>query len=134
VLMLPIIVRAAEEALLLVPSEMRQASIGIGATRFQTITQIVIPTAMPALTTGIVLALGRAAGEAAPLLFTAFNNNFWSNDLFQPVATLPVLIYFFSIIPYKASQDLAWAAAMMLVFIVLIFSIAARFFSRQKVV
>lgn len=132
VLMLPIIVRATEEALLLVPNEMRQAAMGIGATRFQMVASIVIPAALPALITGIVLALGRAAGEAAPLLFTAFNNNFWSHDLFQPVATLPVLIYFFSIIPYKASQDLAWAAAMMLVAIVLIFSIAARFFSRQK--
>ncbi|MEA5419774.1 phosphate ABC transporter permease PstA [Spirulina sp. CCNP1310] len=132
VLMLPIIVRATEEALLLVPNEMRQAAMGIGATRFQMVANIVIPAALPALITGIVLALGRAAGEAAPLLFTAFNNNFWSHDLFQPVATLPVLIYFFSIIPYKASQDLAWAAAMMLVMLVLIFSIAARFFSRQK--
>jgi len=132
VLMLPIIVRATEEALLLVPNEMRQAAMGIGATRFQMVASIVIPAALPALITGIVLALGRAAGEAAPLLFTAFNNNFWSHDLFQPVATLPVLIYFFSIIPYKASQDLAWAAAMMLVAIVLVFSIAARFFSRQK--
>lgn len=132
VLMLPIIVRATEEALLLVPNEMRQAAMGIGATRFQMVASIVIPAALPALITGIVLALGRAAGEAAPLLFTAFNNNFWSYDLFQPVATLPVLIYFFSIIPYKASQDLAWAAAMMLVGLVLVFSIAARFFSRQK--
>lgn len=132
VLMLPIIVRATEEALLLVPNEMRQAAMGIGATRFQMVANIVIPAALPALITGIILALGRAAGEAAPLLFTAFNNNFWSHDLFQPVATLPVLIYFFSIIPYKASQDLAWAAAMMLVMLVLIFSIAARFFSRQK--
>ncbi|TVQ58427.1 MAG: phosphate ABC transporter permease PstA [Spirulina sp. DLM2.Bin59] len=132
VLMLPIIVRATEEALLLVPNEMRQAAMGIGATRFQMVANIVIPAALPALITGIVLALGRAAGEAAPLLFTAFNNNFWSHDPLQPVATLPVLIYFFSIIPYKASQELAWAAAMMLVAIVLIFSIAARFFSRQK--
>jgi phosphate transport system permease protein len=132
VLMLPIIVRATEEALLLVPNEMRQAAYGIGTTRFQMVSRIVLPAALPALVTGVVLALARAAGEAAPLLFTAFNNNFWSRDLFNPVATLPVLIYFFSIIPYKASQDLAWAAAMVLVAIVLIFSVAARFFSRQK--
>ncbi len=132
VLMLPIILRATEEALLLVPNEMRQAALAVGATRFQMVVKIVIPAAMSALVTGIVLALARAAGEAAPLLFTAFNNNFWSTDPFRPVATLPVLIYFFSIIPYKASQDLAWAAAIVLLAVVLIFSVTARFFSRQK--
>lgn len=132
VLMLPIIVRATEEALLLVPNEMRLASLGIGATQFQTISQIVLPAAATSIVTGVVLAVARAAGEAAPLLFTAFNNNFWATDIWQPVATLPVLIYFFSIIPYKASQELAWAAALVLLAIVLIFSITARFFSRQK--
>ncbi|WP_017306656.1 phosphate ABC transporter permease PstA [Spirulina subsalsa] len=132
VLMLPIIVRATEEALLLVPNEMRQAAIGVGSTRFQMVISIVIPAALPAIITGVVLALARAAGEAAPLLFTAFNNNFWSTDPSRPVATLPVLIYFFSIIPYKASQDLAWAAAMVLVAIVLIFSIVARLAGKQK--
>ncbi len=132
VLMLPIIVRATEEALLLVPNEMRLASLGIGATQFQTISQIVLPAAATSIVTGVVLAVARAAGEAAPLLFTAFNNNFWATDIWQPVATLPVLIYFFSIIPYKASLELAWAAALVLLAIVLIFSITARFFSRQK--
>ncbi len=132
VLMLPIIVRATEEALLLVPNEMRLASLGVGATQFQTISQIVLPAAAVSIVTGVVLAVARAAGEAAPLLFTAFNNNFWAADIWQPVATLPVLIYFFSIIPYKASQELAWAAALVLLAIVLIFSITARFLSRQK--
>ncbi|MCW6037661.1 phosphate ABC transporter permease PstA [Spirulina subsalsa FACHB-351] len=132
VLMLPIIVRATEEALLLVPNEMRQAAIGVGSTRFQMVISIIIPAALPAIITGVVLALARAAGEAAPLLFTAFNNNFWATDPMQPIATLPVLIYFFSIIPYKASQDLAWAAAMVLVAIVLIFSIVARLAGKQK--
>ncbi len=132
VLMLPIIIRSTEEALLLVPNEMRLASTGVGATRFQTIAQIVLPAAVTAIITGIVLGVARAAGEAAPLLFTAFNNNFWATDIWQPVATLPVLIYFFSIIPYKASQELAWAAALVLLGIVLIFSIAARFFSRKQ--
>jgi phosphate transport system permease protein len=132
VLMLPIVIRATEEALRLVPDEMRQASVGIGATRFQSVTRIVIPTALPAIVTGLVLSLARAAGEAAPLLFTAFNNNFWSDNLFGPVATLPVLVYFFSIIPYKASQDLAWAAALVLLIIVLVSSLLARFFTRAK--
>ncbi|YAF94699.1 MAG: phosphate ABC transporter permease PstA [Nodularia sp. CChRGM 3473] len=132
VLMLPIIIRSTEEALLLVPNDLRLASTGIGATRFETVTQIVLPAALTSIVTGVVLSVARAAGEAAPLLFTSFNNNFWATNVWEPVATLPVLIYFFSIIPYKASQTLAWAAALMLLSIVLLFSILARYFSRQK--
>ncbi len=132
VLMLPIILRTTEEALRLVPNEMRQAALAVGSTRFQMVSKIVIPCALPAIVTGVILGVARAAGEAAPLLFTAFNNNFWSTDVWGPVSTLPVLIYFFSIIPYKASQDLAWAAAMVLVAIVLILSVTARFFTRVK--
>ncbi|MBW4556382.1 MAG: phosphate ABC transporter permease PstA [Trichormus sp. ATA11-4-KO1] len=132
VLMLPIIIRSTEEALLLVPNDLRLASTGIGATRFETVVQIVLPAALTSIVTGVVLSVARAAGEAAPLLFTAFNNNFWAANIWEPVATLPVLIYFFSIIPYKASQTLAWAAALMLLSIVLLFSILARYFSRQK--
>ncbi|TVQ18217.1 MAG: phosphate ABC transporter permease PstA [Leptolyngbya sp. DLM2.Bin15] len=132
VLMLPIVIRSTEEALLLVPNEMRQAATGIGATRFQTITRIIIPAAMSAIVTGLILSLARAAGEAAPLLFTAFNNSFWNTDPMRPIATLPVLIYFFSIIPYKPQQDLAWAAAVVLLIIVLTASLLARFFSRAK--
>ncbi len=132
VLMLPIIIRSTEEALLLVPNELRLAAMGIGATKFETIVQIVLPAALTSIITGIVLSVARAAGEAAPLLFTSFNNNFWDTNVWEPVATLPVLIYFFSIIPYKASQSLAWAAALMLLSIVLLFSILARYLSRQK--
>jgi phosphate transport system permease protein len=132
VLMLPIMMRATEEALLLVPMEMRQAAVGIGATRFQMVTRIVLPAAAPAIATGLVLSLARAAGEASPLLFTAFNNNFFSTNVWGPVATLPVLIYFFSIIPFRAQQELAWAAALVLLFIVLVCSIAARYFTRKR--
>jgi phosphate transport system permease protein len=133
VLMLPIIIRATEEALLLVPNGTRLASTGLGATQFQTVMKVVLPAALTSIISGVVLAVARAAGEAAPLLFTAFNNNFWSTDLWGPVATMPVLIYFFSIIPYKASQQLAWAAALVLLAIVLLFSVLARYFSRRKV-
>ncbi|MFO7031927.1 phosphate ABC transporter, permease protein PstA [Limnospira fusiformis CCALA 023] len=132
VLMLPIIIRSTEEALLLVPNEMRLAATGIGATRFQTVVQIVLPAALTSIVTGVVLSVARAAGEAAPLLFTSFNNNFWAANVWEPVSTLPILIYFFSIIPYKASQALAWAAALVLLSLVLIFSVLARFFSRKK--
>lgn len=132
VLMLPIVIRSAEESLLLVPSEMRQASLGLGATQFQTIMKITLPAALPAIVTGLVLALARAAGEAAPLLFTSFNNSFWSTDPTAPVATLPVLIYFFAIIPYEPQQELAWAAALVLIVIVLISSLLGRLFIRSR--
>ncbi|MFT0786774.1 phosphate ABC transporter permease PstA [Synechococcus sp. OH20] len=127
VLMLPIVIRSTEEALLLVSPDMRLASVGLGATRFQTTMRIVLPAAAPAIVTGLILALARAAGEAAPLLFTSFNNNFWSTNLFGPVATLPVMVYFFSIIPFKVQQELAWAGALVLLAIVLAASLLARF-------
>ncbi len=127
VLMLPIVIRSTEEALLLVSPDMRLASVGLGATRFQTTMRIVLPAAAPAIVTGLILALARAAGEAAPLLFTSFNNNFWSTNLFGPVATLPVMVYFFSIIPFKVQQEMAWAGALVLLAIVLAASLLARF-------
>jgi len=127
VLMLPIVIRSTEEALLLVSPDMRLASVGLGATRFQTTMRIVLPAAASAIVTGLILALARAAGEAAPLLFTAFNNNFWSTNLFGPVATLPVMVYFFSIIPFRVQQELAWAGALVLLAIVLSASLIARF-------
>lgn len=132
VLMLPYIIRATEEALLLVPNEMRLAARGIGATQFQTITKIVLPAALTSIVTGVVLATARAAGEAAPLLFTAFNSNFWATNVWEPTATMPVLIYFFAIIPYQASQSLAWAASLVLLAMLMTFSILARLLTRKK--
>ncbi len=132
VVMVPIVLRTAEEGLLLVPLEVRQASLALGANQFQTISKIVIPAALPAIATGVTLALARAGGEAAPLLFTALNNNFWSTDPTQPIATMSVLIYFFSIIPYRPQQQLAWAAALVLLVIILTFSITARVITAQK--
>ncbi|NCJ07976.1 phosphate ABC transporter permease PstA [Synechococcales cyanobacterium C] len=132
VVMVPIVLRTAEEGLLLVPLEVRQASLALGANQFQTISKIVIPAALPAIATGVTLSLARAGGEAAPLLFTALNNNFWSTDPTQPIATMSVLIYFFSIIPYKPQQQLAWAAALVLLVIILTFSITSRVITAQK--
>ncbi len=130
VLMLPIVIRSTEEALFLVPLELRQGSIGLGSTRFQTTVKVVLPSAVPAIVTGLILALARAAGEAAPLLFTAFNNNFLPPSLkdavFGPVATLPVMTYFFAIIPYEPQQELAWAGALVLLGIVLTVSLISR--------
>ena len=129
ILMLPIIVRTTDESLKLVPQDVRQASVGIGANRYQTVLQVVLPAALPAIITGITLAVARAAGETAPLLFTALFTQFWpnwDNLLVEPTASLAVLVYNFAIVPFKNQQELAWGAAFILVLLVLATSIISR--------
>lgn len=133
ILMLPIIVRTTDEALQLVSQDLRQASTGLGATNFQTVTQVVLPAALPAIATGSTLAIARAAGETAPLLFTALFSPFWPDSLLKPTASLAVLVYNFAITPFENLQSLAWAASLILVMMVLITSIIARWVTRQKV-
>jgi len=132
ILMLPIIVKTTDEALQLVSQDLRQASVGLGATNFQTVVQVVLPAALPAIVTGSTLAIARAAGETAPLLFTALFSTFWPNGLFKPTASLAVLVFNFAISPFKNWQSLAWAASLILVLMVLITSIIARWATRQK--
>jgi phosphate transport system permease protein len=132
ILMLPIIVRTTDEALQLVSQDLRQASVGLGATKFQTVTQVVLPAALPAIVTGSTLSIARASGETAPLLFTALFSSFWPSGLFQPTASLAVLVYNFAISPFQNWQSLAWAASLILVLMVLITSIIARWATRQK--
>ncbi|MBN3957780.1 phosphate ABC transporter permease PstA [Nostoc sp. NMS8] len=132
ILMLPIILRTTDEALQLVSQDLRQASVGLGATNFQTVSQVVLPAALPAIVTGATLAIARASGETAPLLFTALFSNFWPDGLFQPTASLAVLVYKYAISPFKNWQSLAWAASLILVLMVLITSIIARWATRQK--
>ena len=129
ILMLPIIIRTAEESLKLVPQEVRQASVGIGANQYQTVFRVVLPAALPAIITGVTLSVARAAGETAPLLFTALFTQYWpnwDNMLVEPTASLAVLVYNFAIVPFKNQQDLAWAAAFILVLLVLFTSIISR--------
>jgi len=134
ILMLPIIVRTTDEALQLVSQDLRQASVGLGATNFQTVTQVILPAAMPAIVTGSTLAIARASGETAPLLFTALFSSFWPgwDSLLKPTASLAVLVYNFAISPYQNWQSLAWAASLILVIMVLIASIISRWATRQK--
>ncbi|MEH1811592.1 MAG: phosphate ABC transporter permease PstA [Nostoc sp.] len=132
ILMLPIILRTTDEALQLVSQDLRQASVGLGATNFQTVSQVVLPAALPAIVTGATLAIARASGETAPLLFTALFSNFWPDSVFQPTASLAVLVYKYAISPFKNWQSLAWAASLILVLMVLITSIIARWATRQK--
>ncbi|XFA73013.1 phosphate ABC transporter permease PstA [Thermosynechococcaceae cyanobacterium Okahandja] len=133
VVMLPIVMRTTEEGLVLVPEEVRLAAFGLGATRFETVSRVVLPAALPSIATAVTLAVARAGGEAAPLLFTALNNNFWSTDLFRPIATLSVQVYFFAIIPYRPQQELAWAGALVLLAIILLVSVTSRFLTRKRV-
>ncbi len=132
VLMLPIIVRTTDEALQLVSDDLRQAAVGIGATNFQTVMLVVLPAALPAIVTGATLSIARAAGETAPLLFTALFSQFWPSGVFQPTASLAVLVYNFAISPFRNWQSLAWAASLILVLMVLLTSIIARWATSRK--
>ncbi|WP_019508489.1 phosphate ABC transporter permease PstA [Pleurocapsa sp. PCC 7319] len=135
ILMLPIIVRTTEESLKLVPQEVRQASVGVGASQYQTVLQVVLPAAIPAIITGVTLAIARAAGETAPLLFTALFTQYWpnwDNLLVEPTASLAVLVYNFAIVPFKNQQDLAWGAAFILVLLVLATSIISRLATAKR--
>lgn len=132
VLMLPTIVRTSAEALESVPNEFRQAAIGLGSTRIQTTLQIVLPAAIPAIITGIMLALARAAGETAPILFTASFNRFWATSVWQPIATMSRLVFDFATSPFKAQQELAWAGSLVLVALVLITSILSRMVIKRR--
>ncbi|PSN13089.1 phosphate ABC transporter permease PtsA [filamentous cyanobacterium CCT1] len=132
VLMLPTIIRTADEALKIVPQEIRWAALGVGASKYQTVLKVVLPAAVPAILTGVTLAIARAAGETAPLIFTALFSPFRFNGITNPIATLAVLVYNFAILPFKAQQELAWAASLILVLMVLLSSIIARVATRQK--
>lgn len=133
ILMLPIIVRTTDEALQLVPNELRQAAVGLGATDFQSVFKVVLPAALPAIITGATLAIARAAGETAPLLFTALFTQFWNTRLNEPTASLAVLVYNFATVPFKNQQELAWAASFILVFLVLVTSMIARLATAKRV-
>jgi phosphate transport system permease protein len=132
VLMLPTIFLTAEQALLGVSKAYREASYGLGATRFQTIFKIVLPDALPAIMTGIMLAVARAAGETAPLVFTALFSQFWMNSVMEPTASLSVLIYNFSTVPFEHQVKMAWTAALVLVSLVTLTNITAQLVFGRK--
>jgi phosphate transport system permease protein len=132
VLMLPTVILTAEEALKMVPQRMREAAIGMGATRTQVVWQIVLPTGMPGVLTGVMLAVARAAGETAPLLFTAMYSAYWlSADPMEPTASLAVLIFNFSSQPFANRIEIAWSASLVLVFLVLIANVAAQLWTAR---
>ena len=131
VMMIPIVTRTTEELLRLVPMALREGALALGATRGRTVFTVVLPAALPGIITGIVLALARIAGETAPLLFTAFNNRFLSTDLTQPMSSLTVQVFSYATGPNEDWHRQAWAGALVLVTLVLICSILARFATRR---
>src|SRR5437762_4096220 len=130
-MMIPIIARTTEELLLLVPGTMREGALALGATRARAVFSVVVPAALPGIVTGVVLALARIAGETAPLLFTSFNNRFFTTKLTQPISALTVQVFTYAISPYEDWHRQAWAGALVLVMIVLLCSLAARFATRR---
>ena len=142
ILMLPTIIKTTDEALKLVPDNLRKAALGIGASKFTMISQITLPSAFTSISTGILLAIARAAGETAPLIFTALFSRYYItsiDDLFYEMGSLSVLIYNFALEPYEAQNQLAWAASFILVVVLLSLNILSRWigtlgaFSKNKV-
>jgi len=131
VLMLPVILRATETALLLVPNALREAGLALGAPRWRVTLEIVVPAALGGIVTGALLAMARAAGETAPLLFTAFGNDIVQTNPLQPMGALALTIFRNALVPYPNLQDQAWAAALLLVVLVAATNILARVYVRR---
>jgi phosphate transport system permease protein len=125
-LVIPVVVRTTEDMLTLVPNSLREAATSIGLPRSLTITRICYRAARAGMVTGVLLAVARISGETAPLLFTSLNNQFWSLNLNQPIASLPIVIFQFALSPYRQWQELAWVGALIITLAVLVLSITAR--------
>ena len=125
-IVIPVVVRTTEDMLMLVPNALREAATSIGLPRSMSITRICYRAARAGMVTGVLLAVARISGETAPLLFTSLNNQFWSTNLNQPIASLPVVIFQFALSPYKDWQALAWTGALIITLTVLALSISAR--------
>jgi phosphate transport system permease protein len=131
ILMIPVVARTTEELLRLVPGGLKEAALALGATRAKAMFSVILPAALPGILTGILVALARVAGETAPLLFTAFNNRFFSTNITQPIGSLTVQVFTYALSPYDDWIRQAWAGALVLVSIILILSIIARVVTRR---
>ncbi len=131
-IVIPVVIRTTENMLLLVPASLREAAYALGTPKWKVITMVTLRAARAGVLTGVLLAVARIAGETAPLLFTALNNQFWNADLAKPMASLPVTIFKFAMSPYENWQQLAWAGVFLITVAVLGLNILARFITRQK--
>ncbi|WP_456474880.1 phosphate ABC transporter permease PstA [Candidatus Pyrohabitans sp.] len=131
-MMIPFIVRTTEEAMKLVPVDLREASLALGAPRWKTTMLVVLTTARFGIITGVLLTIARIAGETAPLLFTAFSNRFWFDGVMNPVATLPVMIYTYAVSPFEDWHNQAWGGALVLVAVIFILNIGIKFAAGRR--
>jgi phosphate transport system permease protein len=132
-IVIPVVIRTTENILALIPNSLREAAYALGAPKWRVITTVTLRAARAGVITGVLLAFARIAGETAPLLFTALSNQFWTNDLSQPMASLPVTIFKFAMSPYENWQKLAWAGVFLITLGVLILNIVARTFFRNRI-
>ena len=131
-IVIPVVIRTTENMLLLVPASLREAAYALGTPKWRVITMVTLRAARAGVITGVLLAVARIAGETAPLLFTALNNQFWNADLSKPMASLPVTIFKFAMSPYENWQELAWAGVFLITVAVLGLNIITRVLNRQK--
>lgn len=132
ILMIPIVTRTTEEMMKTVPHSFREAGLALGISRWKTTLRIILPSALGGIVTGVMLAIGRAAGETAPLLFTALNNRFWHTTLDQPIASLTVFIFNYGVSPFEDWIAQAWAGAAVLIFMIFLLSLAVRLATRSR--
>ena len=132
IIVIPVVIRTTENMLRLVPSTLREAAAALGAPQWKVISFVTLRAARAGIITGVMLAIARVSGETAPLLFTSLNNQFWSNNMDQPMANLPVVIFQFAMSPYQDWQNLAWAGALLITLSVLTLNILARVLFRQS--
>ena len=132
ILMLPTVTRTSEELLRLVPDVLREGALALGVPRWRAIVSVVLPTAGGGIVTGVMLAVARVAGETAPLLFTAFGNQYWATSLNEPIGSLPMQIFTYAVSPYDEWHAQAWAAALLLVVLVFVLNVAARLLVRRR--
>lgn len=132
IIMIPIITRTVEEILKLVPNSLREASLALGVPMWKTVLQVVLPSARAGIITGVVLSMARAGGETAPLLLTALGNQFFSFDLFQPMAALPIQIYNYAVAPYADWHTKAWGSALILISLIGLLSFLTRWLTRGR--
>ncbi len=133
IIVIPVVIRTTENMLALVPAALREAAYALGAPKWKVITSITLRAARAGVVTGVLLAVARIAGETAPLLFTALNNQFWTSNLGEPMASLPVTIFKFAMSPYENWQKLAWAGVFLITLAVLGLNILARVLTRNKI-